>query len=331
MDEKHELHYPFSLYPGYPCQGGYTDYDLYNKEVQRALIKIKELTAEIDGPSLFHLAVGAAMDEMLNTNNISREKYGFQFYQLYPSYLENYFATNVDGKINLMIISPNSHFSNDVESYRPPEFIRFTDEIFDWEEVEPKHYQSKNYDFNVYIFCCPMPHENRERIRIQIERLRKIDLTFEKLYGEGINQTEQDAEFILDFYKSLGELFDVVNEQGGVVTCLSSAVFKNRAIYNYAMFSEIKKLFGKGYDFRKRLLMEWRFKDNNFFADGYNICLCINYGIDINDKSYKGSSFTRVIEIVEDNRDETGDGEHVADEEYDQKSFKIKFIKPSGL
>jgi hypothetical protein len=272
-----DINHPWAMYPGYPVQGSYHSFDIYKKDIIVAKEKIDQITKNINCPTLFHLGIGAAMDEIYRSDFINKQKFDLQYYQLMPHYIEKYICQYPDYKCYIFIISPNKHFE-DGDNYMNPTFIEFTNETYEWILIEPKHYKSNICNIEVYVFCTPMPHENKKAIDIKINSLKTNGLY--ELYGKKLCQTNADLTFIEQFYKSLSLLFNKINDNNGLVTCLSSAVFRNLNINQYTMFSEIIKLFhGHSGIYRKRLLMEWIYDENNFTAmPYYNILSNINYG-----------------------------------------------------
>ncbi len=278
---KEGLNFVWSLYPGYPASP-YSDYEHYLQEITRLHRTIESINDDIQSSShkvLFHLAIGAAMDEMLNMNPTDKHKYKHQYYQLEPKWIDKYFDSYPDGKGYIIIISPNQHFSSN--HWEPPQFLKITSDIYDWEEIDidNKHYRSKVFDIDVFVFCTPMPHDDSQNIKKMLRKMEH-DGIYDP-YGKVIEQTPSDIDFVLNFYEQLGKLFDTINDNGGIVTCLSSAVFKNKSIRNCHMFSEILKLFRTDkYNYKHRLLMEWVYNSNVYYGIPYfSFTHKINYGL----------------------------------------------------
>ena len=75
-----ELNFPYYIYPGTPFHE-YTHTDLYNSELLRLHKEIINLST-CNEKILFHLTIGAAMEEYLNLQSTSNE-YEFQWQQLF--------------------------------------------------------------------------------------------------------------------------------------------------------------------------------------------------------------------------------------------------------
>ncbi len=281
-----KINFPWFVYPGYPCRGGYTDFEQYKEESIRLYKFLKEY--QIKGKMLFHICIGAAMDEMLMTNNISIDKYDHQYSQLFPNFIEHFVWNKDDSedRCQIVIISPNRSFSDD--NFTPPNFISTTNSIYNWEMIGNKKYRSKECGIDVDIFYTPMLHNDQERNMQYVDTLSKDDIS--KNYISDIIQTSDDIKFINSFYKTLENLFEKVNDKGGIVTCFSTAVFDHGSelqyIYNkYAMFSEIVNYFSSNSS--NRLLCEWKFIKDNYNMTLYGAKpLQINYGPHKSDDSY---------------------------------------------
>jgi hypothetical protein len=92
-----------------------------------------------------------------------------------------------------------------------------------------------------------------------------IELSHYSKIIDNMEQIRSDVDFIDSFYSVLSDLFNRVEELGGVTICNSYAVFHKDTqpfIYrNYYMFPKIKELFANRYP--KRVLSEWVFTFDN--------------------------------------------------------------------
>ena len=111
-----------------------------------------------------------------------------------------------------------------------------------------------------------MPHSEPARNINIVNKIKQIDLDQKTNYHQKIIQSNDDLNFINQFYTNLKLLFDVINQKEGIVTCFSFAVFNEiteQSKYNeYLMFSEILGLFTKENE-KIRLICRWIFNIKN--------------------------------------------------------------------
>lgn len=235
-----DINYPFYLYPGYPC-AGYHNICIYNKNLKMLYERINYFCQYVERTNvsiLFHLTIGACMEEYLALTKITTGTYFFQWQQLCPEHLR--FHAKNGKKVVHFIVSPNKTFSFD--TFMTPSFISQTEE-FSWEithENDITIINSKSYDFVVYVFCTMMPTiDNRNKKAL--EYFRNVKYTHPV---DNIEQTENDKLFVVKFYNCLNLLFGSIVKNYGTVTCFSFCVFhenSNKKKYNnYTMFKELK-------------------------------------------------------------------------------------------
>jgi len=248
---------PFFTYPGYPFKG-YKDHDEYLQEIMRLnsyLIELKDLEN-----CLLHISIGAAMEEAFEIDDYKDiYKQYYQWRQLLPTHIDYYACANPSFPIRIIILSPNKTFST--KHFKEPQFIKYTNDIYQWESIDQKTFKSKEFDLIVKIFCTMMPHQELERNTQLVKHIKLIDQKENTSYVDKIIQTDEDIEFIKNFYINLQQLIESIEEKKGRITCFSFAVFRGNIdllIYNdYEMFNEIKKLFLINKE--SRLLCKWIF------------------------------------------------------------------------
>jgi hypothetical protein len=249
------LNYPYFIYPGYPfC--GYFDTPTYNSNIIKALDLIKDIQKNLNTKILFHLTIGACMEEYINISEQEKDLLYFQWEQLFPYHLREYAKSG--GKIINIVLSPTPTLN--VLNSISPMFISATNE-FDWEILQEQNcIKSRNYDVSIYVFCTMMPTLKYNNIKF--ERISKLDAQFGSKYVEIIRRNDNDREFTINFYTTLKQFKQTVERYGGAFTCFSFAVFEictEKAEYfnNYAMFREITSLFRNSLE--NSLLAEWIF------------------------------------------------------------------------
>ena len=251
------LNFPFGRYAGgIPFSHGYSDTAVYNREIKKCTDKLEEFKT-IDTPTLLHISIGAAMDEELTSETI-----GEQYKQLFPEHLLNAYNTT-EYNIKHIIISPNVNFG---EAFVAPAFIGKTQDIMGWEQIGDRIYMDKQRRYSIYIFNTLMPSEqqnNAAYIGQWSERYRRDNL--QDIYNmEIFRQTENDKQFIRQFYDLLNSVFTQIETYNGFISCFSYAVFnemtRNSHYVDYVMFKEIMALFNKS----TRILAEWRYTKSNF-------------------------------------------------------------------
>ena len=283
LDNLNCLNYPFYLYPRYPFSGYF--------ETEEYIKNLLMLDEEIDNFAkylldhqmqiLFHITIGACMEEYLLSNSVSPNIYDFQWQQLCPEHLR-YHAKN-GNKVIHYIISPNASFEQ--FKFINPMFVSKCDE-FEWKVEKNKNkitIYSPIYDFTTYIFCTMMPSNDIDNLKkINILKLNNI-VNSEQLIK--IKQTNFDKLFIKNFYDKLNNLSNIIKKYNGTFTCFSFAVFNekntnNKSYNNFEMFKEITQI---EWNNQNMLLGRW------FFIEGhYGICK-----FDQSAKSTKSSQFNQ--------------------------------------
>lgn len=239
---------------------GWQNYELYRKESLQLLQHIEKLKSVINKQSVLYIAIGAAAEEI--TTDVNYNKYN-QYQQLFPHYIESVAKQNIP--VNVIIISPNESFEKGTLYYKDPKFIDATHKDFKkmWHKIEDGVYYNDN--INVNIFCTPMMCEDMKKNKMVLQYARGLsELTEDDRFIKEINdmeQTSHDIEFITTFYKSFGELLDIVEKFGGVTICNSYAVFtdgsESAKYRNYYMFPKIMEFFVGKYP--QRILSEWSY------------------------------------------------------------------------
>jgi hypothetical protein len=256
------LSWPFKLYNKTPFHG-YTNKIVYNLESQRCLKEMNLLLKNISKPILFHITIGAAMEEM--QRHVYNSNFDFQWQQLLPYHIEYHLKNG--GTVEHIIISPNTTFCED--TFIEPFFIKFTPH-FMWEMVGICHYRSKLYNYNVRIFCTMMPAMDIENEK-ELHRIftNAGDSESGKIVKDMLLdyiQTDYDRIFIRQFYAELLTLVNTVNSIGGIVTCFSFAVFNEMCdvvapkYKNYKLFPEIINILHDS----RNVLAEWTFIQGNY-------------------------------------------------------------------
>jgi hypothetical protein len=205
-----------------------------------------------DDPILFHLTIGAAMEE--HQKLAGRSEYDFQWQQLFPFHIRRFIKENPRHKRKIIhfIVSPNEHFamSDDI-----PFFVQKTPE-FEW-EIVGKTYYSKKFNYEVHIFCTMMPTIDLRNGKI-LDQLEKFS-HLKDLVGI-YRQTIFDREFTEKFYDSIDNMIGQIIKHNGIATCFSFAVFNasgnNEKLKNFVMFPEITKIF----DGHMCILAEWTYR-----------------------------------------------------------------------
>lgn len=251
------LSFPYYTYPGIPCCG-YHDIERYNPELLRLYDSLENIIS--DPPSVFHLTIGAAMEEFQKL--AYDKKCDYQWQQLFPFHIRNFLmnGNKYKKKVIHFIVSPNEHFSSAIDDI--PFFVMRTPE-FEW-EIMGKSYISKKYNYEVHIFCTMIP-----TIDMRNETILK---SFEGHSSQSVlqavqnfRQTEYDRIFVGMFNSVLEKAIESVTINNGVVTCFSFAVFNQQSdrsvIRDYQMFPEIKRIFDSH---PHSFLAEWIFRKHQY-------------------------------------------------------------------
>lgn len=252
------LHNPYFIYPGSPFKG-YHNFKLYNSEIIRLVEYINNLISNPQHECLFHLCIGASFEEIADSEDYSATYNKFsQWRQLFPDHVES-FIVEQKQPVRICIVSPNKTF--EPEQFKEPLFIKYTNELFNWERVNNMSYISKLHNVTIDIFCTMFPHNDNERNNKIMNYIKRENLVNMISWVMDLEQTEYDINFITMFYKKMEMLFDAISEHNGIITCFSFAVFNENTEYNkfneYEMFSELKNLF-KITD-NNRILCRWIF------------------------------------------------------------------------
>lgn len=253
------LNFPYYSYPNI-LTSGYHETKIYNKELLRLYDTLAMYTKEPQEQFLFHLTIGAAMEEFMNFDDTL--PYKFQWQQLFPIHLRDFLQHG--GKVIHFIVSPTPSFYS--ETFIVPSFIEKTNKLYQWTNVDKNHYVSQDGKCDVYIFCTMMPHVDNRNAGIMTNLIKcqknipDVNLNIEKYL-----QTPQDVSFITEFYKRMSYMISNIISHNGVATCFSFAVFNeescNGMIKDYTMFSEIKNVFIFS---SKCLIAEWTFYSSNY-------------------------------------------------------------------
>lgn len=272
-ENEFKLNFPYYVYPGIPGVHGYYDTVTYNKELIRLYNFINTQISQINCPTLLHITIGTAAEEIYNKNVNTLNEYDFQYQQLYPEHLlREYILTN--NNILHLIITPND--------IKTPRFIQMTPEM-QWKMDENNVFVDKTSRYKVMIFNTMMPTCDQKNKRI-VEHYSNSGLG--KYFDINIiKQTNNDIEFVNNFYSKLGNLFDAINQKSGRITCFSFAVFNENTdracVKNYMMFKEITSLFTHIllHDDNTRILAEWRYILSSYTVIRYKTNKHIRYVI----------------------------------------------------
>lgn len=266
------LNFPYFWYPKMPFSG-YMDVDNYNSnliKLQNSLIELQH----INEPILFHITIGAAMEEIMKKYNNYTNTHHWM--QLFPHHIINAYKNNI--KVIHFIICPNSDFRDHTNA---PIFISKTMKIHNWTfDNTTECYKSDDGLIIVKIFYTMMPTVDKRNETI----LREYESKFShiKKYYDNTNvptmyipntykQTQYDISFTLNFYNELKKTIINVKNQSGFTTCFSFAVFNTEtanysAVSSYGMFAEIVSTFVNNdilYE-NSCLLAEWTYNYKNY-------------------------------------------------------------------
>lgn len=292
------LNYPYYTYPHINlCE--YQNIDRYNTELIRLYKNLESLLSK-DNEFLFHITIGAAMEEAYDNDIYT--SYNNQWTQLFPEHLFRLIINNLNTQqqntqqqiykreIIHYIISPNESFNPD--NIKFPRFIRET-AFLQWEYNKEKiYFYSKIYPIKVYIFNTMMPTID-VRNDIILQQLNKIQEKLEyKMNLDKYKQSDYDRTFVKQFYMLFNNLFYHLTSINALVSCFSFAVFNEdtdfSTIMDYSMFKSIKKIFTK---FNKFILAEWTFKPDCYTVRLYDKfhkfndrCILIKYNNSNNNK-----------------------------------------------
>jgi|688.fasta_scaffold283508_1 hypothetical protein len=249
-----KLNYPWFLYPKFPVSG-YFDIFSYKIELVKLYNELNNLIEKIKSPILFHLTIGAAMEEYIIEND---SNYTFQWRQLFPVHLEKFATENPDIQIIHLIISPNESFSD--KKYFTPKFVSNSKKI-KFIETNKREFISSTHNIITKIFYTMMPtiQNNSYIIENLKEKFKSTDLIID---FDNYKQIKYDSDFTINFYKTLNILFNKIKSYGGIISIFSFAVFNcdtNLAsIKNFIMFKELLDIISK--DDPSIILAEWIFR-----------------------------------------------------------------------
>jgi hypothetical protein len=242
-DTAYNLNNPFSLYPS-GLASPYSYIETYISEVNR----LNDYITSFDHTrekQLFHLTVGAAMEEYLvsNLDEAKSKNVTYQWRQLFPFWLDKYIQTNKDANVTLVIVSPNISFYQE-ECKADPIFIEKTNDIYNWiTGGSGMEYTSKNYNVTVKLFYTLFPHKCEYNEKYMKRMKLDINKSSKELFMR-ILQTNEDKLFIKRFYENIHCLFQKIISNKGFISCYSYAVFnihtRNAAFgYKFKMFREL--------------------------------------------------------------------------------------------
>ena len=266
------IHYPYYIYPGYPVSG-YTDISTYNLQLLKLNNKINTLKNDINDSTLFHLTIGACMEEYLQQSfrlPSTKNQYNFQWQQLFPDHLKQHALFG--GKVIHIIVSPTKSFN--IYEYIEPLFVAETSE-FEWITLVTNDeilIRSRTYDIQIYIYCTMMPCiDNRNKyIRDTIQK----NISTGHDYVTKITQTDYDVDYIIKFYNDMKKLFSDIQQNNGIITCFSFAVFCNGGnkshIKNFVMFKQLVTHID--WNNINMYIGEWSFYNGNYMIVPYTTC-----------------------------------------------------------
>ena len=276
------IHYPYYIYPGYPVSG-YTDISTYNLQLLKLNNKINTLKNDVNNRTLFHLTIGACMEEYLQQSYTSssselplaENRYKFQWQQLFPDHLKQHALSG--GKVIHVIVSPTKSFN--MHEYEEPLFVAETLE-FDWIKLvtnDEISIHSRIYDIQIYIYCTMMPCiDNRNKyIRDTIQK----NISTGHDYVTKITQTDYDVDYIIKFYNDMKKLFSDIQQNNGIITCFSFAVFCNGGnkshIKNFVMFEQLVTHID--WNNINMYIGEWSFYSGSYMIVPYKKCKLYDY------------------------------------------------------
>lgn len=249
------LSFPYYMYPGTPFRG-YHDIDAYNHE----LINMNNFFEKDTGKEIvYHIMIGAAMEELKSQPEYIQYS---QWKQLFPQYLFHVLYKTPDIQIHIIIISPNSSFSD--KNFETPVFIHMTKDKFGWIKEE-KEYVSTKFNVRVSIFYTMFPHIDVERNKKHMELYRAHNIKNEVPWIDKLKHSDHDISFVDRFYTNFYSWVNRIIENKCILICASYAVFCEDTpfnnVNNYKMFPGLTKVFLNNSD--RLLLCEWRFRKDN--------------------------------------------------------------------
>ena len=248
----------------------------YSDELTKSILQINvgqcaedELTK-----SILHINVGQCAEDELNIMYSEDIKKNFishkMYFQSVPKHLISFAANNNSQYINVLIVSPNSYKYNNRPYILNSEFINNIDKSYITTEyntlrvteIEENKYKIQFFknetehngsEINVYVFNTPFPSTCLQSVRVK--------------------PTRNDKLFVINFYKNLNELFDLVNRLNGVVSCFSYAIYRlNDIKREHRLENYIYNLKPKDSDYERALLNKYRlFKDLTKLFDNEKI------------------------------------------------------------
>ncbi len=240
-----KINFPYFLYPGTPFAGYYSE--SYNSELIRLIENIINLRDNQSKPFLFHITIGAPMEE-IDLNVLKSKKCFFQLHQLVPDHLIRAAQNGI--KVINFIVCPNI--------IEMPLFMIFTD---DFVKLSDKSYKHFLLPIEIQIFNTMMPTKDDTRNKKFITQCEKNHT--EPLFQKSANlyfQNPDDHIFVDVFYNELKKSVENITNRGNFCSCFSFAVFNEktqfRDIKNFLMFKEILDCYT---DPTKTIICEWMF------------------------------------------------------------------------
>lgn len=265
------INFPYYLYPGTPF-GGY-----YSVQFNAELIRLTDHIIELRGEAikqkriLFHLTIGAPMEEFVSEigiNKLKQENVLFQMHQLVPDHLLQAAKNGIH--VENCIVCPNK--------ITEPMFM-MTNE---YKQIDEKTYMHTDLPITMHIFNTMMPTKDEirnKKFMDYVELEQKNEPLFCN-YAKTHHQNEDDCKFVDIFYNELRETVRYLTISGCLCTCFSFAVFRSNGKYgtinNMEMFKEIKNSI---YD--ENMIYEWLFINSQY------IVRCVHSSKDAKSENHK--------------------------------------------
>jgi hypothetical protein len=244
------INFPYYMYPGTPFKGYWAAE--YNDELYRLDSAIRFLGNQTLGNFLFHLTIGAPMEEA-GIDILQNHDALFQLHQLIPDHLIR--AAHIGINVLNFIVCPNKLIV--------PLFMTLTDDFI---KINTNEYKHNILPIKICVFNTMMPTKDVKRNAKYMDHFEKNG--FESYFPHGVQiyrQTVDDQHFVDEFYHHLCRTIKTIINCGGYCSCFSFAVFnddsEHRNINSYSMFKEIIKCYQ---DKQFSLLREWVFRYNTY-------------------------------------------------------------------
>lgn len=248
---------------------------LYNKILNIKDDIMREYQDTLKKPIL-HLNIGQAAEDELSSilgseselESIIEEDFikNKQYFQTVPEHLISFAANNPDIFITIIVVSTNRYKYNDKPYILNEHLINLIDKrsivsefnTLDINEIAHNQYQIK--------FFKNEDENNNSVINVHLFNVCFPSITMLKFGTRVIGkQSAYDIEFVNNFYKNLENLFNVVYQCDGCVSCFSFAIYKNHEqrfyLNKYMLFRSILALFDKTSDFRYYAFLEYTDND----------------------------------------------------------------------